>query len=244
MQAYNNDPALKTDLLNQMRVHRKADAVISGRYWEGGKGCAVGCLTHDPDGGHDKYEQWGIPKELAYLEDVLFESLPKKEALVWPERFLSAIPVGADLSGIWHQWCAETLRMDLLTLKEVKEDKAATAAIEAVAVLHESNAADASAWNVACSVAKSAYEKTARRAVKNAVWSAGMSDTIAIGVHAVKITVWSAVMSIVLSASENAGKSDGMSACERSASNAAWTKMANRLIRLIESLPYVNSIAL
>lgn len=34
---------------------------------------------------------------LARIEDTLFERLPNGEAKAWPERFLEAIPVGADL---------------------------------------------------------------------------------------------------------------------------------------------------
>jgi len=70
----------------------------------------VGCLTRDPAGGHAKYpKRWGIPEELAWLEDTLFEHLPEGLAWVWPERFLVAIPVGADLSGVYAAWSATVM---------------------------------------------------------------------------------------------------------------------------------------
>ena len=116
MLAYHSDAKLKTKTLREMRAHRKADEIVQGRYWEDGKGCAVGCLTHDPRGGHDKYPTlWGIPEPLAYLEDTLFESLPVKDSKDWPVRFLRAIPVGADLSRAWDKWQAWCLR-DLIPI--------------------------------------------------------------------------------------------------------------------------------
>jgi len=103
MRAYHGDPTLKAALLAQMADHRAAERLIKGTYWDWtiGRGCAVGCLTHDPDGGHEEYPvRWGIPEELAWLEDSIFESLPLEDALAWPERFLAAIEPGADLSGV------------------------------------------------------------------------------------------------------------------------------------------------
>lgn len=110
--AYHADPALKEATLAHMRAHREADRIVQRQYWERGKGCAVGCLTHDPNGGHHLYpERWGIPEVLARLEDRIFEGLSPEEAQLWPERFLSAIPVGADLSGVWPRF-AHALLVD------------------------------------------------------------------------------------------------------------------------------------
>ena len=107
--AYHGDPALKAAVLAQMADHRAAERLVTGTYWDWtvGRGCAVGCLTHDPDGGHAEYPvRWGIPEELAWIEDEIFESLPLEDALAWPERFLAAIEPGADLSGIRAAWVA------------------------------------------------------------------------------------------------------------------------------------------
>jgi len=129
--AYHGDPALKAAVLAQMADHRAAERLVTGTYWSWtigrgtgtywswtigrgtgtywswtiGRGCAVGCLTHDPDGGHEEYPvRWGIPEELAWLEDSIFETLPLEDALAWPERFLAAIEPGADLSGVHAAW--------------------------------------------------------------------------------------------------------------------------------------------
>jgi hypothetical protein len=110
MLAYHNDPALKKAVLAQMAAHAAADELIKGEFWEGGHGCAVGCLTHNSSGGHEEYPaRWGIPTALAYLEDGLFEELPLTTAKRWPVRFLNAIPVGTDLSLVWTRFALEIL---------------------------------------------------------------------------------------------------------------------------------------
>jgi hypothetical protein len=106
--AYHGNPALKASVLAEMAEHRAADVLVQGVYWENGRGCAVGCLTNDPAGGHAQYPvRWGIPEKLAWLEDGIFENLPLEDALVWPERFLAAIEPGADLSGVYAEWASE-----------------------------------------------------------------------------------------------------------------------------------------
>lgn len=104
--AYWGNPALKEKVMAKIAHHRKADALLQGAYAAPVDGkmtyCAVGCLLEDPDGGHYRYaSEFGIPTQLAYLEDNIFESLPPKLAKVWPERFMGSIPVGGDLSGVW-----------------------------------------------------------------------------------------------------------------------------------------------
>ena len=51
-------------------------------------------LTSDPAA------EFGIPAELAYLECALYRRLPDTLARQWPERFVNAIPGGADLSDV------------------------------------------------------------------------------------------------------------------------------------------------
>ena len=47
-----------------------------------------------------------LPTWLAKLEDGMFEALPNGEAKAFPEQFLVAIPVGADVSGVRDQFLA------------------------------------------------------------------------------------------------------------------------------------------
>jgi hypothetical protein len=41
--AFHNDQKIKDKYLARVEAHRKADEIIKGKYWENGKGCAVGC---------------------------------------------------------------------------------------------------------------------------------------------------------------------------------------------------------
>lgn len=121
LQAYHNDPALKAALLKEIAQHEAADAFIQGLYSEVStinavqfRGCAVGCSLHSLNRvqGHPEYAankfsdharypaELGIPIELAYLEDHIFESLPIAAARKWPGQFARAIRPGADLSGV------------------------------------------------------------------------------------------------------------------------------------------------
>jgi hypothetical protein len=99
MLAFHNDPQIKEKYLARIRAHAAADQIIHGYYWENGKGCAVGCTIHT--GNHTAYEtELGIPQALARLEDRLFEGQKKSDAKNFPERFLLAARVGADLSRV------------------------------------------------------------------------------------------------------------------------------------------------
>ena len=90
---------MKETYLNRVRAHRAADQIVKGQYWEGGKGCAVGCTIHGSE--HSRYEdELGVPRILARLEDIIFERLPNAVAMEWPARFLEASPVGAELSMV------------------------------------------------------------------------------------------------------------------------------------------------
>src|SRR5205085_6017374 len=99
MIAFHGKVGIKRKYLARVRAHRKADELIKGTYWENGKGCAVGCTVHSSR--HENYEtELGIPRSLARIEDGIFEGLANGEAKLWPEKFLSVIKTGADLSGV------------------------------------------------------------------------------------------------------------------------------------------------
>ncbi len=103
MLSYHSDVSIKAAFLARVSAHADADEIIKGRYWEGGKGCAVGCTIHGDT--HQDYErELGIPQMLAWLEDVIFEGLPNRLAKTWPERFLTAIRPGRDLSRVGWQF--------------------------------------------------------------------------------------------------------------------------------------------
>ena len=75
--------ATKRKFVARARKHQLADEIIKGRYWEGGKGCAVGCLVHGSS--HTQLaNELGIPLQMAILIDRLFEGMPLAEAKAFP----------------------------------------------------------------------------------------------------------------------------------------------------------------
>ncbi len=101
MLSFHNKQAVKNKYIARVHAHREADRLIKGIGWENGKGCAVGCTLKAYD--HARYPlELGLPEWLARLEDAIFENLPNGAALEWPERFLTAIPVGVDVEPVKH----------------------------------------------------------------------------------------------------------------------------------------------
>ena len=240
--AYHNDPQIKADILAQLAAHRAADELVKGQYWRNGKGCAVGCTLHSND--HAEYEtRFGIPQMLAKLEDRIFEGMPDEQSQRWPERFMGAIEPGADLScvgwkflhwlltdksinpGIDHPDVADAVRQCADVLVPLTEgrpvDKAATkaaaraaaaAAMAADEVADEATRAAAraavlAAWAAARAAARAARAARAAMAADEVAWAAD---------EATRVAAWAAAW-----AAEAAGE-------------AAYVKMADKLIDLIE----------
>ena len=44
--AFKDTTVTKPFVIKQLRDHAAADEIVKGQYWEGGKGCAVGCTIH------------------------------------------------------------------------------------------------------------------------------------------------------------------------------------------------------
>ena len=114
MLAFHGKSEIKETYLARVRAHALADEIAHGFYWENGKGCAVGCTIHS--GAHKNYEtELGIPIMLARLEDRLFEGMSKGKSKEFPERFLSAIRVGADLSLVGWKFLHWLLTEELVS---------------------------------------------------------------------------------------------------------------------------------
>ncbi|MEO6901566.1 MAG: hypothetical protein ABI241_00600 [Bacteroidia bacterium] len=100
--AFHGQQEIKDKYLARLQAHYNADEIIKGKYWEDGKGCAVGCTVHSSR--HKDYEhELGIPMALARLEDRIFEGLPNADAKEFPIQFLTAINVGSELSLVWRK---------------------------------------------------------------------------------------------------------------------------------------------
>lgn len=144
-----------------MRAHREADRLIKGFGWKEGKGCAVGCTLEAYD--HSRYPtELGIPTKIAHLEDEIFEGLPKDKAMAWPERFLSTIKPGADLSLVWPRfaiWLLADPKDGVIRFADEKGKKA----IAQVVDLHRQLVAGKKPSNAARSAARDAAWAAAYR---------------------------------------------------------------------------------
>ena len=100
-----------TDLLKQkVHKHIKADAVVQGDYWDNGKGCFIGCLTHSSDPS-PLVDLYGLPLPLIRIAEGIFERLPLSEAKQFFSDFPDAIATdGKDLSLVHWPLLGETLR--------------------------------------------------------------------------------------------------------------------------------------
>jgi hypothetical protein len=175
--AYNNDAALKERLIATMRAHREAETLVQGVYWEDGRGCAVGCITHKQSYEAWKhYEEWGIPRILARLEDAIFEALPTDEARAWPERFLGAIQPGADLSQVWDRFAVWLLVDPTWGVLQFARTDAQRVAIQRVADLYarrlEGTTVALSDWEAARRAAYAAADAAAYAAYADAAAAA------------------------------------------------------------------------
>jgi hypothetical protein len=97
------EDCLKKAVIARVKEHQRLDQIIQGTYWDGARGCAIGCVLHSGD--HMAYEtQLGLPVFLAYMDEHIFEQLPLEEAKGWPLRFIEAVPVGVDLDLIFPRF--------------------------------------------------------------------------------------------------------------------------------------------
>ena len=97
-------------LTAEVKKHIAADAVVQGSYWDGKRGCFIGCLAHSSDA-RFLQDEYGLPLPLVRLCESIFERLPADDA----RAFFAAIPSavgcdGKDLSRVAWQFLADELR--------------------------------------------------------------------------------------------------------------------------------------
>ena len=164
--AWHGDATLKKATVAEMAAHRKADNLRKGFYWEGGKGCAVGCLIHSGD--HSKYEpRFGIPQALARLEDTIFENLPNGDAMEWPERFLQAAKPGADLSLVQWQFLEFVVDEALSRKGAASVRDACQPALEVVrARARGEEVSESAAWSAESAARSAAWKRYAEKLIE------------------------------------------------------------------------------
>ena len=213
-QAFHNDPAIKEKYLARVRWNREQDHLMQGVDWEtegGTRGCAVGCTLENYD--HSRYPiELGLPTWLAHLEDAIFEGLHSEDVQEWPEKFLEAIPVGADVEPVRHKlairrmsWLIGLMRSidvnnkDVINVLSKISDLHQQALTNGAPSVEDWSAAESAAWSVAGSVTESAAwsaaesaAKSAKLGAKSAKWIAKSEASTELGARAAQVVAESA----------------------------------------------------
>lgn len=144
MLAFVNGLETKEQALARAAAHREADNYVQGTFDTGdGKGCSVGCMMQpfrdpdDPDESWHRTEEraWNVPRIIARLQDRIFEGLPLAESRAWTERYIAAVPVGADLGLVAARFMHWLMTDPEGVRRHARED--GHQAIERVAALYE-----------------------------------------------------------------------------------------------------------
>lgn len=236
LRAFHGAPELKAKYLNRVAQHRALDHLVQGIGWNGmTKGCAVGCTLEAYD--HVRYPiELGVPLQLAYLEDQLFEQQNVEDAQRWPERFLSAIPVGADLTRVWPEWAVWML-VDPAhgVIKYACGNGRIAKAIEQVAAIYRADVIEPDA--------ELAAEAAATVAAAGMTTAAGRAATVAARAAAAAATTAAAAQMATRMAAATATAAAQVATRMAAATSAArggliWTTAAcDRLIALLMAAP-------
>ena len=184
MLAFHSEPSLKSAVMDRLREHRRLDQIVQGVYFENGKGCHLGCLTHFESNTHDAAARlFGIEPRIGYWLEAVFEGLPKGDCERWVLESTEAIPCGADLS-LCHHHLSAWLLGESGFLKIVDENRDA---IEQVRGLHVRAASGevitADEWSAAMSAARSAAWSAAESAAWNEIAAKSIEIFAAAPVH-------------------------------------------------------------
>ena len=257
MISYPNPLLSREVMVAEARAHREADRLFSGTYWNVGRGCSIGCgvetvnrrteagLKHDDHAG--LAAALGIPEPLVQLQDAIFERLGGVAQRSWPERFYTALPEGADLSGVWPLFAAWMLREVVLPVAGVNRHVVERVArgietnwahdeqIAARTVARDARKAGLAAADAAWAAAQAAgiaaaYVATAASDVARAAGNTAMcADTVAAAVVVTGAAAygigWEDGRDVALTVARAAGLA--------AADTSVWTRMADKLCGLM-----------
>jgi hypothetical protein len=177
--AYLGDPALKARVLTGLAAHAAADELVRGVYFEQGvdddavRACSIGCTLHDlnpqlPANDHSRFVgELGIPEQIAHLIDAIFEEQPDDAAAAaWSQRIMAAIPVGADLTGVWDRYALWML--DGLVAEGRDPDGVVSNMAGLFRRAVDGNQLTKREWDQAALAARDAWDVWAARAARNA----------------------------------------------------------------------------
>jgi hypothetical protein len=97
-------------LRHEVKCHIATDAIIQGTYWNGSRGCFIGCLSHSKNP-LPLAELYGLPVTLVRLAESVFERLPASDAKQFFADFPEAVATdGKDLNLVVWRFLASELR--------------------------------------------------------------------------------------------------------------------------------------
>jgi hypothetical protein len=223
MLSFHSDPQLKAKYLARIQAHFKADEIIHGKYWENGKGCAVGCTIHSSQ--HMNYEtELGIPVMLAKLEDRIFEGLSNGEAKKFPKQFLAAIRPGVDLSLVGWKFLHWLMEVELKGNKNERVAAVIKRCANMLVPLTKGEKIDeeeriAVRTDAAAAYAAYAASDAAAYAAAYAAYAAASAATYAAAAYASDAAAYAAAYAAYAAAS--------------AASNQCYSRMAKKLLSLL-----------
>src|SRR6266404_3209382 len=223
MLAFHGDEGIKAKYLNRVLAHAAADEIIHGKYWERGKGCAVGCTIHS--GEHGNYEtELGIPRMLARLEDRLFEGMANGNSKHFPAKFLEAAQVGADLSRVPWQFLYWLLTEELASRDDPRVAKEIKACADVLIPLTKGEPVDRNAAGLARRAALETRSKIVWPAAAAAAYAAAAAAAYAADAAAY--------------AADAAADAAAAAADARSRSRQdCYVRMAEKLLELMAAAP-------
>jgi len=187
----------------------------------------------------------GIPFELAALEDCIFENLPNNLAMTWPERFITAIPEGADLSKVWPRF-AHWLLVDSQDGVIRFADAETGEAIWGVAMLFAREIADEipsdEEWEAAGAAAGAAAWVAARAAAWEAAGAAARAAARAAAWEAAGAAAWAAAGAAARAAAWEAAGAAAWAAAWKAAWEAAILRQSEKLLELLSTAPVNASV--
>lgn len=233
MKTFHNDISVKEKYLSRVQSHRLADEIVKGTYWEAGKGCAVGCTIHS--GNHSAYEsELGIPEWLAKVKERIFEGLPNKRALMWPEEFLSAIPLGVDLEQVRAPFLVYILESALKSFDHEKFPKVKEA-IERVKSLWQKRETNIEVWREARSAADAAYTPNAAYAATAADAAYATAAYAAYAAIAAAEAAAYAAIAAAAAAAAGAAYATAAAYADKTIRAAKFEEFADKLLELLKA---------
>jgi hypothetical protein len=195
MRAFHADPALKQEILTQLKTHAQAGEILNRAHvWNDGKGGPVACMIHDTDLAMWQ-ERTGTPKAVGSALDLAASYLDgPDQAAAFAIEWVDAVEVGQDLRGVAPALLAWLLSDGEHGILRFAEPEAVRQAIDRVTDLHRRAAAGdvppEAEWRAARAAAmaatdacENALQKSLAAAGEAAAWNpatstAAVSDTI------------------------------------------------------------------